>query len=100
MDIMKELGKVVGLDTEDMVSMHVSIHEDNAGVLVLAETVPPEFTPWSKHYAIKNIWFWGEIQKCCVKLLKIDMIEQLEDIFTKGLPRAMFEYLRKKMMGW
>ena len=27
-------------------------------------------------------------------------MEQLGDIFTKGLPRAIFKYLRKKMMGW
>ena len=42
-DIVSEIGKTVGLDTEDMVSMHVSIHEDNAGALVLAETLPPQF---------------------------------------------------------
>jgi hypothetical protein len=33
-------------------------------------------------------------------LLKIKTAEQLGDIFTKGLPRATFEYLRNKMMGW
>jgi hypothetical protein len=99
-DIVTELGKVVGLPTDDLVSMHVSIHEDNAGALVLAETIPPEFTPRSKYYAIKTVWFREEIQKRKVKLLKIDTLEQLGDIFTKGLARATFEYLRRKMMGW
>ncbi|KAL7483809.1 hypothetical protein ACHAW6_009450 [Cyclotella cf. meneghiniana] len=75
MDIMKELGKVVGLDTEDMVLMNVTIHEDNVGALVLAETIPPKFTPRSKYYAIKTISFCEEIQKHCVKLIKIDMVE-------------------------
>ena len=99
-DIVKELGKVVGLATEDLVSMHVSVHEDNAGALVLAQTLPPQFTPRSKYYAIKTVWFREEIHKRGVHLLKIETAEQLGDIFTKGLPRATFEYLRNKMMGW
>ncbi len=99
-NIVAKIGVVVGLETKDLVSMHVSIHEDNAGALVLAETIPPQFTPRSKYYAIKTVWFREEIQKRGVKLLKIETVEQLGDIFTKGLPRATFEYLRKKMMGW
>ncbi len=42
---MKEVGKVEGLVTDNLSLMHVSVHEDNAGTLVLAETIPPEFTP-------------------------------------------------------
>ncbi len=80
--------------------MHVSIHEDDAGALILAETIPHEFTPSSKYYAIKTVWFQEEIQKRAIKLLKIDTVEQLGDISTKGLPCVTFEYLRKKMMGW
>ena len=44
-DTVKEIGEVVGMETEKMLSMHVSIHEDHAGALVLAESIPPEFTP-------------------------------------------------------
>ena len=99
-DIVEEIGETVGLETKDMTSMHVSVHEDNAGALILAETLPPQFTPRSKHYAIKTVWFREEIHKRGIKLLKIDTVEQLGDIFTKGLPRATFEYLRKKIMGW
>ena len=92
-DIVKEVGDIVGLVTDDLSSMHVSVHEDNAGALVLAETIPPEFTPRSKYYAIKTVWFREEIQKRGIKLIKIDSVEQLGDIFTKGLPGAIFEYL-------
>ncbi len=60
----------------------------------------PQFTPKSKYYSIKMVWFGEEIQRHGVKLLKIKTLEQLGDIFTKGLARATFEYLRKKMMGW
>ena len=55
MDIVSEVGNVVGLVTNYMVLMHVLIHEDNAGALVLAETIPLQFTPRSKCYAIKTV---------------------------------------------
>jgi hypothetical protein len=42
-------------------TMNVSINEDNSGALVLAKTLPPQFTPHSKYYAIKKIWFREEI---------------------------------------
>ncbi|KAL7479908.1 hypothetical protein ACHAW6_005627 [Cyclotella cf. meneghiniana] len=99
-DIVTFLGKVIGLPTKDLVSMYVSIHEDNTRALVLAKTIPPEFTPRNKYYTIKTVWFQEEIQKRAIKLLKIDSVEQLGDIFTKGLPHVTFENLRMKMMGW
>ena len=99
MDMVASLGEAVGLPVGDT-NMKVSIHEDNAGALVLAEMLPPQWTPRSKWYATKTIWFREEIHKRGIKLLKIETVEQLGDIFTKGLPRATFEYLRKKIMGW
>ena len=98
-DMTNSLGEAIGLPIRDT-TMNVSIHEDNVGALVLARTLPPQFTPRSKFYAAKMIWFREEINKRGIKLLKIDTVEQLGDIFTKGLPRATFEYLRKKIMGW
>eukprot|EP00804_Cyclotella_cryptica_P020101 CCRYP_014896-RA/>CCRYP_014896-RA protein AED:0.46 eAED:0.46 QI:0/-1/0/1/-1/0/1/0/80 len=80
--------------------MNVSIHEDNAGALVLAETLPPQFTPRCKHCAIKTIWFREQIVKRKIKLVKIDTVEKLGDLFTKGLTRVTFEYLRRKQLGW
>ena len=56
MDMFSMLGEKVGLPVSNA-TMNVSIHEDNAGALVLAETLPPQFTPRSKHCAIKTIWF-------------------------------------------
>ena len=80
--------------------MNVSVHKDNAGALIPTETLPPRYTPQSKHYAIKTAWFCEAIVKRGIELVKIDTIEQLEDIFTKSLPKATFKYLRKKLMGW
>ena len=42
-------------------NIKVSVNEDNLGSLVLAETLPPQFTPRSKYYATKTIWFREEI---------------------------------------
>ena len=56
MDMVQELAVAVGKSAED-VNMKVSVHEDNLGALVLAKTLPPQFTPRSKYYATKTIWF-------------------------------------------
>jgi len=98
MDMDSMLEEKVGLPVSDA-TMNVSIHEDNAGALVLVETLPPQFTPRSKHYAIKTIWFREQIGQRKIKLFKIDTMEQLGNLFTKGLPRATFEYLRCQLLG-
>ena len=56
MDMVGEVGKAVDMATEDMTSMHVSVHKDNAGALILAETLPPQYTHRSKYYATKTVW--------------------------------------------
>ena len=100
LDIVAEVGKAVGLPVDDQPKMHVRIHEDNAGALVLANTLPPQFTPASKHYAVKTHWFREQIIRRGIQVLKISTTEQLGDLCTKCLPQATFEYLRKKLMGW
>ncbi len=98
MDMVDLLGKEVGLPVGDT-TMNVSIHEDNTRALILAETIPLQYTPRSKHFAIKTIWFREQIIACGMKLLKINIVEQPGDISTKGLAQATFEYLRKRFMG-
>ena len=98
-DITQELGAAVGLPV-DPATMQVSIHEDNAGALVLADMIPPQFTPRAKTYHVKTIWFREEIKRRGIKLLKIASVDQLGDLFTKGLSTKVFQYLRKKLQGW
>ena len=43
-DMVESMSKVVGL-LSPKTSMKVSIHEDNAGALILAKTLPPQFAP-------------------------------------------------------
>ena len=97
-DLVAEVGNAVGLDSNDPPS--IKVHEDNAGALILANTLPPQFTPRSKHYATKTHWFRLECLKRGISIIKVSSAEQLGDICTKCLPRATFEYLRKKLMGW
>ncbi len=99
MDIVSSVTKSVKLPI-GKTTMNVSIHEDNSIALVLVKTLPPQFTPQSKYYAVKTIWFCEEIFKRDMQLHKIDTVEQLSDIFTKGLTHFVFEYPRKKIMGW
>ena len=35
-NVVYEIGQVVGLLTDDKTNMHVSVHEDNAGALIMA----------------------------------------------------------------
>jgi hypothetical protein len=99
MDMVQSLAVAVGIPAGD-VNMRVSVHEDNSSALVLAETLPPQFAPRSKYYATKTVWFCEEINKRGIKLLKIETSEQLGDMFTKGLAKPTFEYLRSKIIGW
>ena len=80
--------------------MIFSVNEYNAGALVLARIFPPQFTPCSKYYAIKNILFCGYIDNCGIKLLKIDTVEHLGGMFMKCLPKTTSEYMRKNIIGW
>ncbi len=64
--LVDKIGVAVGIkkpndDDSDSSTMHVTIHEDNSGALILATTPPPQFTPHSKHNAIKTIWFCKKI---------------------------------------
>ncbi len=53
MQMVEFLVPAVGLSV-DCTLIHVYIHEDNMGALILADTLPPQYTPRSKHYHIKN----------------------------------------------
>ena len=103
--LVDEIGIAIGIkksDDKDSDSsiMHITIHEDNSGALILATTPPPQFTPRSKHYAIKTIWFREQIIEKKIKVAPIETRLQLGDIFTKMPPQVTFEYLRNLLQGW
>lgn len=78
--------------------VHCTLFEDNNGTLDLATT--PRYRPRTKHIAIKYHHFREHVKNGTIKISAIASREQLADQFTKGLPSATFQYLRKLLMGW
>ena len=99
-DLVTEIVDAVGMPNPDNPTMHVTIHEDNSGALILATTLPPQFTPRSKHYAIKTVWFCENIIARKIKVMAIETRLQLGDIFTKMPAQTTFEFVRKLLIGW
>ena len=76
----------------------------------------------SAHEKMQVLWYWLEpfhsislrlvstiftrlfgfvgIFKRGIKLLKIGIVEQIGDLFTRSFPKTTFECLNKKIMGW
>ena len=58
---------------------NVSIHKDDVDALVFVDMLPTQFTPQSKDYANKTIFFREDIFKGIIKLVKIYTLQQLGD---------------------
>ena len=99
-DLVEQVGTAVDLPPKERAKMYVTIHEDNAGALILAKMLSPQSTPRSKHYAIKTHWCRKQLILRKISIVQCPTLEQLGDIFTKCIPQTQFEYLRKKLMGW
>ncbi len=52
-DVAKEICSAFLLNLPDKTNMHITIHEDNVGTLMLGQLEPQRMTPRSKHYAVK-----------------------------------------------
>lgn len=72
--------------------------EDNNSCISLAKK--QEFSPRTKHIAIKYHHFRKHVDDGSLEILPIDTTEQTADIFTKPLTQTLFEYLRAKLCGW
>ena len=75
-DMVQSLAVAEGRQT-GVVNIKVSVNEDNLGALVLAETLPPQFTPRSKYYATKTIWFLEEITNGESSFLRLILLNSL-----------------------
>jgi hypothetical protein len=84
-DKLTELTTALNVMFQSGSHMHVRIHEDNAGTLTLGKLEPRRKTPRSKHYAVKYHWFREHLIPRNIELVKIASVNQLGDIFTKGL---------------
>ncbi len=99
-DVTSKICSALHLTLSDTTEMHVKIHEDNVGALILGQLEPRRMTPRSKHYAVKYHWFREHLIPRKIQLVKITLKDQLGDIFTKGLDKIAFQRLRKMLMGW
>ena len=100
MDKLVEITTILDLPFAAGSNMHIRIHEDNAGALVLGKLEPRRMTPRSKHYAVKYHWFREHLSPRNIDLVKIASENQLGDIFTKGLGGTAFKRMRQQLMGW
>jgi hypothetical protein len=97
--LVTEVGDVVGIPSEQLLDIKSTIWEDNEACLKLANLELPYMTARSKHIAIKYHWFREYVDKEWT-VHPIASRDQLADFFTKGLPGALFQELRFRLMGW
>jgi hypothetical protein len=103
--LVDEIGVAVGIkkpndNDSNLSTMHVTIHKDNSGALILATMLSPQFTPHSKQYAITTIWFREKIIEKKIKVAPIKTRLQKGDIFTKMPSQVIFEFLWNLLQEW
>jgi hypothetical protein len=81
-------------------SFKTMVWEDNMGCLKLAKLAPGQYTPRSKHYAVKYHLFRSKLQETRTTIKHIKSKLQKADLLTKGLPAQTFKKIRKLLMGW
>ena len=100
MDLVNEVSSAFGLQADDVADVFCTIWEDNIGALTLAHLELPRMTPRSKHIAVKYHWFREYVASGKLKVVKVDTLDQIGDLFTKGLGYKLFEKLQKFLVGW
>ena len=99
-DLIQEVAAAIGLSTKETTNIFSTIWEDNIGVLTLVHLKLPQMTPRSKHIAVKYHWFWEHVTSGKFKVIKVDTLNQIGDLFTKGLGIKLFKKLRVLLVRW
>ena len=87
----------LGLLTRDPV-FRGTVWEENEICITVANS--PNFTPRTKHIAIKYHHFRKFVSDGTIIIKPIDTAEQISYIFTKPLGEKSFCFLRHQLMGW
>jgi len=98
-NLVKTVGSHFGFSDECVTEFHTKVWEDNVGALTLANLDPGQQTPRSKFYDVRVHWFRSHLSRY-ITVEKIDTKLQQADLWTKPLPRDLFQALRKLVMGW
>jgi hypothetical protein len=93
-----EVATVLELPAPMVASTQSRVFEDNNGALLLATN--QRVTARTKYFLVKWHFFWGHVKSGAIKVLKICTTLQRADFLTKGLPRNLFEKIRKLVQGW
>ena len=98
--LLQEMGIKLGLDVLKTSLVHQStVFEDNQGCLSLVNV--PKMSPRNKCLGLKCHFFRSQIGESKGIVAKcVKTTEQKADIFTKGLPEAQFQHIRKLRIGW
>ena len=92
-ELFQEIGNKMGLSYTQPMILNSTIFEDNNGALQLAQA--PKISPRTKHIAVKYHFFRDKIgEDKGILLKKIESINQIADLFTKGLTSQLCEPLR------
>ena len=83
-DVTNKICSALHLTLSDTTTMHVKIHEDTVGTLILGQLEPRRMTLCSKHYAVKYHWFRKHLIPRKIQLVKFASAYQLDNIFTNA----------------
>jgi len=88
---MKQMMKDLGIQ----ITKPISVRCDNTSAINISKNSIMHSR--AKHITIRYHFLKEKIAKGEVKLEFVPTLEQVVDVFTKPLPKEVFEYLQKKM---
>ncbi|MHA7927752.1 MAG: Ty1/Copia family ribonuclease HI, partial [Marinobacter sp.] len=74
------IGRGIALSDEIITTFKTTVWEDNMGCLKLAKMAPGQYTPRSKHYAVKYHWFRSKLEPSRTTIEYIKTTQQKADI--------------------
>jgi hypothetical protein len=101
--LVKAIASIVTGDENVKIVAKSDVFEDNNSALTIATL--PKITPQSKFFAVKLHFFREHVKTESnpdgeINIQKVETVNQLADIMTKGLVEAKFVPLRDRLMGW
>ena len=99
-ELILELTKAVGLESEQLDLIKSTVWEDNEGCCKLANMEMPRMTPMSKHYAVKYHWFCTHLEPNGIVIERVSLEDNIADLLTKGLLGEKIRTLRELLCGW
>ena len=97
MTLLEQLKSILPIDIE-LPKVYCTIFEDNNSCIELVKC--PKMRSRTNYIRLKYHQFRSTGKEEMVTVNDIDTKYQIARIFTKALPEAIFNYLRKLLSGW